>query len=69
MSGKAGTGKSTLIHYLRHVLSKNVVVVAPTGVAALNVKGATIHSFFRFPPRVVTDEDIKEVKDTVRWAQ
>lgn len=63
VSGKAGTGKSTLIHYLRHTFKKNVVVVAPTGVAALNVKGATIHSYFRFPPRIVTDEDIKEVKD------
>lgn len=63
VSGKAGTGKSTLIHYLRHTFNKNVVVVAPTGVAALNVKGATIHSYFRFPPRIVTDEDIKEVKD------
>ena len=63
VSGKAGTGKSTLIHFLRHTLKKNVVVVAPTGVAALNVKGATIHSYFRFPPRVVTDKDIKVVKD------
>lgn len=63
VSGKAGTGKSTLIHYLRHSTKKNVVVVAPTGVAALNVKGATIHSYFQFPPRVVTEEDIKEVRD------
>jgi ATP-dependent DNA helicase PIF1 len=63
VSGKAGTGKSTLIHYLRHTFKKNVVVVAPTGVAALNVKGTTIHSYFQFPPRIVTDEDIKEVKD------
>ncbi len=62
VSGKAGTGKTTLIHYLRHT-NKNVVVVAPTGVAALNVMGTTIHSYFRFPPRIVTDEDIKEVKD------
>lgn len=63
VSGKAGTGKSTLIHYLRHTFKKNVVVVAPTGVAALNVRGTTIHSYFRFPPRIVTDEDIKEVRD------
>lgn len=63
VSGKAGTGKTTLINYLRQTLKRNIVVVAPTGVAALNVKGATIHSYFRFPPRVVTDEDIKEVKD------
>lgn len=63
VSGKAGTGKSTLIQYLRHVIQKNVAVVAPTGVAALNVKGATIHSFFRFPPRVLMDEDIVQVRD------
>lgn len=63
VSGKAGTGKSTLIHYLRHATKKNVAVVAPTGVAALNVKGATIHSFFRFPPRILQDEDIQKVRD------
>jgi len=63
VSGKAGTGKSTLIHYLRHTFKKNVVVVAPTGVAALNVGGATIHSYFHFPPHIVTDNDIKEVID------
>lgn len=63
VSGKAGTGKTTLVHYLREKLDKNIVVVAPTGVAALNVKGATIHSFFRLPPRMIADEDIKEVRN------
>ncbi len=47
VSGKAGTGKTTLIGYLREAIPGNVVVVAPTGVAALQVKGVTIHSFFR----------------------
>lgn len=65
VTGKAGTGKTTLIHYLREKLNKNVVVVAPTGVAALNVKGATIHSFFRLPPRIINDEDIKKVRKRV----
>lgn len=69
VSGKAGTGKSTLIHYIRHVFDKNIAVVAPTGVAALNVKGATIHSFFHFPRRVVTDEDIKKVQDRQLYAK
>lgn len=69
VSGKAGTGKSTLIHYIRHVFNKNIAVVAPTGVAALNVKGATINSFFRFPPRAVTDEDIKKVRDRHLYAK
>lgn len=48
ITGKAGTGKSTLLQYLREHTSKNIVVLAPTGVAAVNVKGQTIHSFFRF---------------------
>lgn len=63
VTGKAGTGKTTLIRYLRANFQDNAVVVAPTGVAALHVSGATIHSFFRFPPRVVTDDDIKMVSD------
>jgi excinuclease UvrABC helicase subunit UvrB len=46
VSGKAGTGKTTLIGHLRETVSGNVVVVAPTGVAALQVRGVTIHSFF-----------------------
>ena len=46
ISGKAGTGKSTFLEYFRKNTKKNVAVVAPTGVAALNVRGQTIHSFF-----------------------
>jgi energy-coupling factor transporter ATP-binding protein EcfA2 len=63
VTGNAGTGKSTLIQYLRTVLKKRSVVVAPTGVAALNVGGVTIHSFFRFPPKILEDDDIKMVFD------
>lgn len=61
ITGKAGTGKSTLLTYFRQKTKKNVVVLAPTGVAALNVAGATIHSFFRFPTRLLApnDKDIK----------
>ena len=50
VTGSAGTGKSTLIDVLRDELDKNLVVVAPTGVAALNVHGQTIHSLFQLPP-------------------
>ena len=53
LTGKAGTGKSTFLAYLRKNLKKNVVVVAPTGVAAINIGGKTIHSFFRFPPNLM----------------
>lgn len=49
LTGNAGTGKSTVLTYLRDkVLPENTVVVAPTGVAALNVGGFTIHKFFGF---------------------
>jgi ATP-dependent DNA helicase PIF1 len=46
ITGRAGTGKSTLLQLFRNTTNKNVVVLAPTGIAALNVKGQTIHSFF-----------------------
>lgn len=49
VTGKAGTGKSTLLKYFRSQTKKNVAVVAFTGLAAINVDGQTIHSFFLFP--------------------
>ncbi len=49
LTGKAGTGKTTFLHKLRKESSKRMVVVAPTGVAAINAKGVTIHSFFQLP--------------------
>jgi ATP-dependent exoDNAse (exonuclease V) alpha subunit len=52
ITGKAGTGKSTLLTHFRSTTKKKVVVLAPTGVAALNIKGQTIHSFFGFKPDV-----------------
>ncbi len=51
ITGKAGTGKSTLVKHFIKTTKKNVVVLAPTGVAAVNIGGQTIHSFFRFPPK------------------
>ncbi|MBI4235369.1 AAA family ATPase [Candidatus Peregrinibacteria bacterium] len=59
ITGKAGTGKSTLLQYFREITGKNVAVVAPTGVAALNVNGQTIHSFLHFPPHI-TKETIRD---------
>ena len=50
ITGKAGTGKSTLIDYFRSTTKKKTVILAPTGLAAINVKGQTIHSFFHLPP-------------------
>ena len=49
LTGKAGTGKTTFLHNLKHKSLKRIVVVAPTGVAAINAKGVTIHSFFQLP--------------------
>ena len=52
VTGRAGTGKSTLLTYFREQTKKRIIVLAPTGVAALNVEGQTIHSFFGFKPNV-----------------
>lgn len=61
ITGKAGTGKSTLLQYFQENTDKNVAVLAPTGVAALNVHGQTIHSFFRFPT-TVTPQTVRKKK-------
>lgn len=55
LTGKAGTGKSTLLTYFRAQSTKNVVVLAPTGVAAVHIEGETIHSFFHFRPNVTPE--------------
>lgn len=62
VSGRAGTGKSTLVDHFRINTKKRCVVLAPTGVAALNVKGQTIHSFFGFKPGI-TPSNIKQSTD------
>lgn len=49
LTGKAGTGKTTFLHNLARATHKNFVIVAPTGIAALNAKGVTIHSQFLLP--------------------
>ena len=49
LTGKAGTGKTTFLHQIKEESLKRLVVVAPTGVAAINAKGVTIHSFFQMP--------------------
>jgi len=49
ITGKAGTGKTTFLHKIKQESLKRMVIVAPTGVAAINAKGVTIHSFFQMP--------------------
>lgn len=56
ITGRAGTGKSTLLEYFRSVTDKKIAVLAPTGVAAVNVSGQTIHSFFRFHPDITQNK-------------
>ncbi len=55
ITGKAGTGKSTLLELWRSQTLKRIAVLAPTGVAALNVRGQTVHSFFGFKPDTTPD--------------
>jgi len=60
ITGKAGTGKSTFIHYFAQKTNKQVLLTAFTGIAAINIGGVTLHSFFRLPlkPLLPNDEDI-----------
>ncbi|MFH1593242.1 MAG: RecQ family ATP-dependent DNA helicase [Candidatus Omnitrophota bacterium] len=59
VTGKAGTGKSTLLEYFKLNSKKNIAVLAPTGVAAIKARGQTIHSFFKFPPKFIQKDHIK----------
>ena len=63
--GKAGTGKSTLLDYFRKHTTKKVVVIAPTGVAAVNVQGETIHSFFGFRPDITPERVRKKSRNKI----
>ncbi len=63
LTGKAGTGKTTFLHKLKMQSLKRMVVVAPTGVAAINAKGVTIHSFFQMPfGPILPDTDLNAGK-------
>lgn len=57
ITGKAGTGKSTLLRHFVANTKKECVVLAPTGIAAINVGGVTVHSFFRLPFRPIVQDD------------
>lgn len=60
ITGRAGTGKSTLLNHLAHNTSKIIAVCAPTGVAALNVGGQTIHSLLRLPTGIIADQALEQ---------
>jgi hypothetical protein len=63
LTGKAGTGKTTFLKHLRDTTTKNMVVLAPTGMAAVNAGGVTIHSFFGIPPSLYVPDD-KRLRET-----
>jgi ATP-dependent DNA helicase PIF1 len=65
VTGKAGTGKSTLIQWLCQQL-EGCAVVAPTAIAAVNVRGDTIHSFFGLPPTHIDPDGVFEIKERSR---
>lgn len=64
ITGKAGTGKSALLQYFRQKSEKRLAVTAPTGIAALNVGGQTLHSFFRIPPAFIAADSLKPTHKT-----
>ena len=59
LTGKAGTGKTTFLHRVRQEIPKRMAVVAPTGVAAINAKGVTIHSLFQLPFGMMTPDEMR----------
>ena len=64
LTGRAGTGKTTMLRKFLAAAGDSAIVLAPTGVAAMNAGGQTIHSFFKFPPRLIEPADIKRLRST-----
>lgn len=69
LTGKAGTGKTTFLKYLKNSSTKNIVVAAPTGVAAINAGGVTLHSLFQLPfhPFLPTKNNKEELLAKIRY--
>ena len=71
LTGKAGTGKSTFLRYVAEHTKKKYVVLAPTGIAAINAGGSTLHSFFRLPfhPLLPNDHryDRRHIHETLKY--
>lgn len=64
LTGRAGTGKTTLLRKFLHEAGEKVILLAPTGVAAVNAGGQTLHSFFKLPPRLIEPGDIRRLRST-----
>ena len=71
LTGKAGTGKTTFLKYLREHAAKNIIVAAPTGVAAINAGGVTLHSLFQLPfhPFLPTRNNKDQLLGTIRYTK
>lgn len=71
LTGKAGTGKSTFLRYITHTTKKKHVILAPTGIAAINVGGSTLHSFFKLPfyPLLPNDNrySVRNLRKTLKY--
>ena len=65
LTGKAGSGKTYFLKYLKKVCKKEMVILAPTGVAAINAGGQTIHSFFGLAPSIYVPND-KRFSDFIK---
>lgn len=61
LTGEAGTGKSTIVKEFKRRTSKNCVFLAPTGIAAVNIGGSTIHSFLRLAPGLMAEDSIESI--------
>lgn len=72
LTGKAGTGKSTFLRYVSHNTKKKHVILAPTGIAAINAGGSTLHSFFRIPfhPLLPNDNQYspRNIRKTLKYS-
>lgn len=69
ITGRAGTGKSTLLNHLAQNSSKTLAICAPTGVAALNVGGQTIHSLLKLPTGVIADHELTQTRELKKLLQ
>lgn len=71
LTGKAGTGKSTFMRHIAATIKKKHIILAPTGIAAINAGGSTLHSFFKLPfhPLLPTDKrySTRNIRDTLKY--
>ena len=68
LTGEAGTGKSTILRRFREECPRECVFLAPTGIAAINIGGATLHSFFQLKPGLLTPDSLEEIGSKSRRA-